>query len=663
MSYFIFDLETTTYESCRKKANPFDPRNKVVLFAAKYSVDKEVFLNQDNPAARQYFLNAMKTADVIIGHNIKFDLLYMFTALYNDLEFKQALKSVQIYDTMFAEYLITAQQAKYYSLNEASLKYGGTLKDDRIKEYWDAGIQTDEIPQDLLSEYAKHDILNTEIVYLAQQDEISKLGIEKLIKMNMDDLLATTLMEWHGLKIDSDLASDLIADLGEPNYDALNAHLPTNLPFQFNWQSNDHLSAFLFGGSIKYIEKEAIGTYKTGQKAGQTKYKNVEKDYKFKNRAGFVYKQGTKKTGVYKVDDASLSSISIDSDLYPIVKTILEQRDKAKQINTYYKPMIELSQHDGLLHAELVHVQTNTGRLSSRNPNIQNWSKGSESDIKSCVVSRWGKGGYIVEIDAMQLEIVCQAYLSNDPRMLTEIDNGTDFHCLRLATKKGLTYEQVYANCKVKKLPEWDKERTLTKAFSFQRAYGAGVFKIAAATGLTEEAVKELIATEKELFPEVERFNSQNILDVEYKAFVLNDEGHKGSYLSSITGRRYFFEDEVAPEWLQDKGIRRTFSPTQIKNYPIQGFGAECLAFLRGELSRKLLLKDEKVLLINTVHDSILFDVRKEIIHQFIPWVLEFANGSFKRFTEYFNIPYTTNIKYEAKYGPNWKNLVEYKED
>jgi DNA polymerase-1 len=667
MTYFIFDLETTTYESARKKANVFDPRNKIVLFAGMYQGDQSVVVRKYNDFTEQYFINAMKQADVIIGHNIKFDLLYMiraFSETKNNIlavEFKNLLRKVKLYDTMFAEYLITAQQSKFASLNEVSLKYGGTLKDDRIKEFWEAGIQTDEIPEDILEEYARYDVLNTHIVYEAQQHQIRKLGIEKLISMNMDDLLATTIMEWNGLKIDVQRAQSKINELGGPNYDTLNTYLPNDLPFEFNWKSNDHLSAFLFGGDIKYTTKEEIGRYKTGIKAGEIKYKNVEKTYSFKNRVGKVLlPQVTKKTGVYRVDDTTLSSLLSSPNTSTIVSAILQERDKAKQISTYYEPMIELSGNSGQLHAELVHVQTNTGRLSSRNPNIQNWSKGSESDIKSCVVSRWGNDGYIVELDAMQLEIVCQAYLSNDPRMLEEIDKGTDFHCLRLATKKGLTYDEVYDNCKIKKLPSWDKERTLTKAFSFQRAYGAGVFKISAATGLSENAVKELIETEKELFPEVERFNSDNIRTVEYSSFVIEDN-KKASLLTSATGRRYYFEDEDAPDWLQKKGIMRTFSPTQIKNYPIQGFGAEVLAFLRGELVRKLLTVDYKIVMINTVHDSILFDVKKDELHKAMKWLLETSNSSFKRFTQYFELPYLVDIKYEAKYGPNWKDMIEYK--
>lgn len=652
MKTIILDLETTIKQSARRVANPFDIDNYIVCIAYKFlDQDKVYTFDYSSDVFHNVIMN--NNVDVIVGQNIKFDLLYLLCA-EKDTKW---LKSIYLYDTMFAEYLLTGQQSKFCSLNNLSIKYGGTLKDDRVKEYWNAGICTSEIPKDILYEYAKYDILNTELVYLKQQKSIKTLHMENLINANMDDLLATTLIEYNGMKIDSEFANQKLCEFGEPNYDELAQELPMDLPFVFNWNSNDHISALLFGGDIHYYTREIIGEFKTGTRKGTPKSKLMERIYTFPGLQSQLRGQSTKKDGVFKVDDKVLVSLTSRKGLVARIATkILKERDRAKQINTYYKPMVDLSRIDGLLHAELIHVQTNTGRLSSRNPNIQNWSKGSSSDIKACCVSRWGSEGTIVEIDASQLEIVVQAYLTQDDRMINEIKKGTDFHCLRLATKENMSYEDVYTLCKVTKDPEWDKKRTLTKTFSFQRAYGAGSKAISASTGIAEDDIKELIRAEDQLFPRVKEYNDTNIANVTRNRRIIGDAicGEMGS----TTGRKYVFFEEDSPDFLRKKGIMKTFSPTQIKNYPVQGFGAEILAVFRADLARKLIGREDRVVMINTVHDSIIFDCKNNIVDQFKEWLLKESKNVIQLMETQYNLKINVPLEFDIKSGKNWKEIV-----
>jgi len=475
----------------------------------------------------------------------------------------------------------------------------------------------------------------------------------------MDDLLATTLIENQGLKIDSDFALRMIDELGEPNYDKLLPYLPKSLPFVFNWSSNDHISALLFGGTITYGDKELIGKFKTGERIGEDKYKNIEKEFIFKKMvrtAGTI----TKKAGVFKVNDDVLSNIAIHKDTTAgiIASTILSERDKNKQISTYYRPMVELSRVDGLLHSELIHVQTNTGRLSSRNPNIQNWSGG---NIKKCCISRWGNHGSIVEIDASQLEIVCQAFLTQDERMISEIKKGTDFHCLRLAAKSGETYDVVHNLCKVEKDEGWLKQRKKVKEFSFQRSYGAGAQAISDTTGMTVDDVKALIIAEDKLFPAVKLYNDTNIDEINRsKKLIVRGENTIGfGFMTSITGRQYRFFEESAPDFLKKRGVQFSFSPTQIKNYSIQGHGAEVMAEFRGSIVRKLIGREDRAIAINTVHDSIVFDVRDDILESFLKWLHEESLGVAKLLENRYNIRINVPYKFEIQYGKTWGDMKD----
>ncbi len=652
----ILDLETTIVKSARKTANPFDPNNFIVCFAAMQPlISDEVIVSADVNLLMSY----IDTNSILIGQNIKFDLLYL---LQHTRDTKW-LKGKHLYDTMFAEYLITGQESSFASLDKLSALYGGTIKDDRIKEYWNAGICTSQIPTDLLYEYAKYDILNTYKVYQGQQPHIKRLKMENLIASQMDDLLSTTLIENNGLKIDTDLSLAKINEIGEANYEPLRIFLPKALPFEFNWSSNDHLSALLFGGTITYLTREVIGQYKTGTRAGEEKQRWIENSYLF-TRLSRNSGHSTKKSGVFKVNDDILCEIAkhATTPAGKIAKRVLEERNKSKQINTYYKPMIELADTYGMLHSELIHVQTNTGRLSSRNPNIQNWAKGSGSDIKACCVSRWGSKGSIVEIDASQLEIVVQAYLTQDERMINEIKLGTDFHCLRLAAKSGESYATVHNLCKVEKDVAWQQQRTKVKEFSFQRAYGAGAKAISSTTGMTEDDVKELIKTEDNLFPNVKIYNDSNIDEVNRtKSLVLKaDETVGFGYITTLTGRQYRFYEEDAPDFLKKRGVQKSFSPTQIKNYPIQGFGAEVLAEFRGNIVRKLIGREDRVVAINTVHDSLIFDCRNEIRESFMKWLHEESTGVAKLMEKRYNIVVNVPFRFDISYGPNWKELKEY---
>ncbi len=688
MKTIVFDLETTIHDTARRFCNPFDKQNSIVTFAWKrLDLSDEVYVTH-NP---DDFWHAMQDAELIVGHNLKFDIVYLL-AKFNTPTF---LKDKKLHDTMVVEYLLNYQQQGNLSLNACSLKYGGTQKDDRLKEFWDAGVDTWDIPKDILFEYAKHDIINTDIVYQAQKKQLHKM--QALIDSQMEDLLALCLIEYNGMKLDIDFAKKKIAEFEAADYSILNDFTPKDLPFEFNWKSTKHLGALLFGGIIEYVTKEPIlkkinkiyeevllghteegepiidrrliyydevpgeyELYKTGDNKGKPRYKNTTKQYFF---PGYLpaNKKVTTDKGNLKVDYDVLVKFKNNKEIKLLIDTLLELKDKEKQLNTYFAPFIECASVDGFIHGELKPAQTVTGRLSSSSPNLQNLPRSSSSEVKGCVISRFDNG-VIIEIDASQLEIVVQAYLAQDDRMIAELNKGTDFHCLRLAAKENMAYEDVYKLCKIDKDKKWDAKRTNTKAFSFQRAYGAGAQAISKSTGLAIDDVKKLIETEDELFPNVKLFNDTNIEIVNKNKQVLfsNETTTIIGKLPSITGRIYSFEEEDAPDFLQKRGILKSFSPTQIKNYPIQGFGAEILAEFRGNLARKLIGREDRVVMINTVHDSIIFDCKQEIAETFMHWLKKESEKVVYLIQNRYNLVVNVPLKFDIKYGKNWKELGDF---
>lgn len=396
-NYLIYDAETNICNQSKfselvvgkNKASPFHPDNGIHMHGWLFSEDKGckdagTSCTELEESSTEGF--GLEGTELLVGQNIKFDIHHLLTgehAYFLDW-FKEGGK---IWDTMLAEYILTFQQSKWASLDSLAEKYGGTLKDDRIKDFWENGIDTPDIPQDMLEEYLIGDIDNTHIVFKAQYEKAQELGMLPLIESQMDALLMTTLMELSGMEFDKKksegIANDLLSiftkqlddvvDLIRSDHRSAYSHLPLELAI--NPLSTQHLSAILFGGVVKYRERFEIldedgepVVYKSGKKKGEVKTKWGDSHYTFP--AKYSPKNPIGKSGYYPVGDEVLSQYKGDT----LCQAVLELRDLRKQISTYFEGYAKLVWPDGKIHGSLNHCQTETGRLSSSNPNLQNVS-------------------------------------------------------------------------------------------------------------------------------------------------------------------------------------------------------------------------------------------------------------------------------------------------
>ena len=278
MTYLVFDSETQTHTSHKRKANPFNEDNYVVLRGWKYEGDEKPSWQRFSSRDDNY-LRIKDTATVLVGHNIKFDLLYELT--HNNPDLRSFFKrGGRIWCTQYAEYLLNAQDKAYHmcSMNSIAESYGGKQKVDGIKELWDAGVQTSDIDPDMLLDYLVDtkeweygDIGNTEKIYLGQLQAAKDLGMYQAMLLRMDGLACTTEMEYNGLKIDVGRArtnlKKLTADLehAEAELSKYSSKIPEEVGF--NWGSNSHKSCIIFGGTIKYKKQDTYIDDKTGELA------------------------------------------------------------------------------------------------------------------------------------------------------------------------------------------------------------------------------------------------------------------------------------------------------------------------------------------------------------------------------------------------------------
>jgi len=358
---------------------------------------------------------------------------------------------------------------------------------------------------------------------------------------------------------------------------------------------------------------------------------------------------------------------------------LLSARNKAKKdLGTYYwfednngkrKGMLTLVGDDNIIHHKLNHTSTVTTRLTSNDPNMQNIPRGDKSDAKAMFTSRFGEDGRMVEIDYSQLEVVVQACLTRDKQLIVDLNNGVDFHCKRLSAKLGEDYASVKAKSKTD--PAYSAMRTNIKAFTFQRAYGAGATKIAASTGMSVEEVEELIRVEELMYPGISAFDGLVEASIDATRRVTNNRVSVAGntfqlsvgYWDSPTGTHYVWSESEVPKFLHRHGKFVGFSPTERKNWPVQGDGGFIVQAMLGYLFRNFSScnnYDGKAYLVNTVHDCVWIDVHKDVADQVVPTAKAILEAVPQMYSKAFNITVPVKFPVDAEIGVNMLDLSHY---
>lgn len=775
MTYCVWDVETTIKQSFKRKANPFDSANFVVMSGYKHkggAIHGDYFGLNKKPF--DWFTKLLANTKILVGVNIKFDLLYALREQQNlEAWMDWVADGGNVWDCQLAEYLLNgmAQEEHMLSMDELAPRYGGNLKFDEVKALWQAGVCTQDIDEDLLRRYLcgtgeEHgDIGNTEAIFLGQLERARNAKQVKSIMLNMGSLLCTVEMERNGMRIDEALgmvhAAELDAELKQIKA-GLDAFLPADMPpeLEFNWTNRYHLSPLIFGGKVKYekrvhtkdehgqpayaqkkvehylrvtpledgtatISKEQymswvsdqldgevgpppeIQYYSSGLKKGEPKTKQVTvPDFdKPKTRMEDFYfefpritepkkKWASSTEGLYSVAAEVIDELAMRD--IPFLKALGRVASMSKDLTTYYivtdekgnqKGMLSLVQH-GIIHHSINHTSTVTARFSSSNPNLQNVSKGSEnadgtfngSRIKLVFISRF-EGGVICQSDFTALEVYCQAILTKCTQLILDLRAGLDMHCSRVATKEKISYEEALLRCKgdkskgIEAIPEWDRKRTHAKVFSFQRAYGAGAKKISESTGIPLEDVEALIVAEDERYPEIGRYYvrlTQTVADnrrptSRYCAHPDNPNitcqlGR--SFTRTPDGKLYSYQESPTPEFLLKRGQAVGFSPTEIKNYVVQGTGGEWAKAAMWLAIRSFYKRrnfNHLALLVNQVHDALYGDFAPAVNDEASALLHACMEGASEFMEYYFGWEVPVPVPSVTECGPNMMQSSEMK--
>nr|DAO86512.1 MAG TPA: DNA POLYMERASE [Caudoviricetes sp.] len=275
-SIMTIDLEVENHPYYGSKASPYCPDNYVVHSA--YRIDRtqddgtvtveptfdirfnsrQAFL--DDVAGEHLWFRIPDDCWLIVAHNAAFEISWFLT--YQRQHFEEFLKrGGRVFDTMHGEYIASDFQSMYPSLDETAPKYGGEHKIDGVKILWEQGVLTSQIDPILLRDYLVNgDIPNTALCFYGQCATFAQRNQMQYVWERMDALLAWAYCEWFGLFVNMPIArknqeeqEQRIREIKQE----LQQYIPKDLPetLDFNFGSDFHMSALVYGGPIKYRKR------------------------------------------------------------------------------------------------------------------------------------------------------------------------------------------------------------------------------------------------------------------------------------------------------------------------------------------------------------------------------------------------------------------------
>lgn len=277
-SIMHIDLEVQNHEYYGSKASPYCPDNYVVESAWRIDTtqadgtttvgttqsvrfdSRADFLAGNSAAGGCRWFHIPEDCWLIVAHNAAYEISWFL--MFQRQQFEAFLKrGGRVFCTMHGHYIASDFQDLYPSLDETAPKYGGTHKVDGVKLLWEQGVLTSDIDPYLLHDYLVNgDIPNTALCFYGQCAIFAERGQMQMVWERMDAMLAWAYCEFFGLFVNMPVAQQNQAEQEQRIQELrqqLQQYLPKDLPeeFEFNYGSNYHMSALVYGGPIRYDMK------------------------------------------------------------------------------------------------------------------------------------------------------------------------------------------------------------------------------------------------------------------------------------------------------------------------------------------------------------------------------------------------------------------------
>lgn len=478
-----------------------------------------------------------------VAHNIKYDLHIL------DNHGWDITKIAPIDDTMLLSYALHGT-LHGHGLDELAEKYLGH-KNIKFEDLFDSKIKDcdrhfETLPLDIAAKYSGEDSVVCMALYNLMRPQLD--ADEKLRKLyetcDLPLCLVLCLMEKYGVAVNREKLNQL-SSVFHTQLEKLEQEIYEIAGHEFNVASPKQLAVVLFDE-----------LHLPNRKRGST--------------------------------DANI--LNDLAEFHPIVEKILNWRSVAKLAGTYADALPHQIAADGRIHTTYLQTSTNTGRLSSRNPNLQNIPIKTElgEEIRRCFVAE--PGNTLIAVDYSQIQLRLLAEVANIQMFKETFNRGMDIH------------EQTAR--KIFKIPEntiVPKDlRRAAKTINFAIIYGISAFGLANQLNVSREKAKTIIDSYMAGLPEIKNY-------IEYVTqFVLDN-----ACIYTPWGRRIEIPEAKNPR-LQGYAMRAAI------NAPIQGFEADIMRRVMVEIHNKITAPNaNKIKMILQVHDEIVFECDAKLAQHF----------------------------------------------
>ena len=325
-------------------------------------------------------------------------------------------------------------------------------------------------------------------------------------------------------------------------------------------------------------------------------------------------KAGKKTKTGYSTNEKVLHDLYDDHDIIP---KLLEYREVYKLRSTYIDPLLKLAKKadDRRIHTSFLQTGTTTGRLSSKNPNLQNIPVRTEMGrrIREGFIAK--EGYKLVGIDYSQIELRLLAHFSQDSALMDAFENEKDIH-LETATK-------IFGESEAK------EKRNIAKSINFGLLYGMGPRKLGQTVGVSSAEAKVYIENYFASFPTVKNYLTS-----------IQEAAKRENCVHTLLGRRRVFDYESANAF-EKAGFER-----ESVNTVFQGSAADLIKLSMNKLLQVMNPEDGTMLL--QIHDELIFEVKEELVEDYAQKVKEVMENIYD-----LTVPLVCSVSI----GDNWGQL------
>ncbi|KHF41041.1 DNA polymerase I [Halalkalibacter okhensis] len=493
------------------------------------------------------------------------------------LGWKGVLLNGVTFDVQMASYLLDPSLSSHEISDVAKRKAKGQVQEDEV--VYGKGAKQ-KVPQQ--AQLAEHLVRKADALYQLQpilEQELIENEQEKLFReLEMPLSIILGRMETTGVKVDKQQLEHMGENLNE------------------RLQELEQTIHELAGGAFNINSPKQLGEV-LFEKLGLPPIKKT-------------------KTG-YSTSADVLEKLAEDHE---IVQYILHYRQLGKLNSTYIEGLLKVTKDEtNKIHTRYNQALTQTGRLSSTDPNLQNIPIRLEEGRKIRKAFIPSESGWkIVAADYSQIELRVLAHISGDEKLIEAFQSDMDIHTKTAMDVFHVSEEEVTSNM-----------RRSAKAVNFGIVYGISDFGLSQSLGITRKEAGQFIDRYLASYPKVKEYMDHTI-----------EEAREKGYVTTLLQRRRYLADITSRNF-----NKRSFAERTAMNTPIQGSAADIIKRAMVDMAERLVQENLQSRMLLQVHDELIFEVPEnemEIMMKLVPEVMEQ--------TVSLDVP----LKADVSYGETW---------